>query len=307
MSEAIRTTTTVGPGDQPVEPDWSLGWRYELVRDARGQERSIRVPLTAEEARHPKEGYVMPERTEHETIGDDLADMLRGHYEADPTVAVFRDLVFEWDHPAVKSYAPDIAVVPNVRDRDANRGQFVVADEGTRPSLVIEIVSRNSREEDRVNKVRNYALVGIREYVYIDIRMRRNELVGELVGFRLQDNQYLPILPDEDDALYLESLNVRIGLEGNRIWLEDGQTGEDLLNHLQVRRAWRAEQEARQAAEARAQAEEEARQAAEARAQAEEEARQAAEARAQAEEAARVAAQVRIAELEAQLQRLQQR
>lgn len=100
-----------------------------------------------------------------------------------------------------------------------------------------------------------------------------------LPGFRLHENQYLPILPDEDDALYLESVNLCIGLEGNRVWLEDGQTGEDLLNHLQVRRAWRAEQAARQAAEARS----------------------------QAEEAARVAAQARIAELEAQLQRLQQR
>jgi Uma2 family endonuclease len=292
MSEMSRTMVIAGPGEQSAEPDWSLGWRYELVRDARGQERSIRVPLTPEEARHPKEGYVMPERTEHETISDDLADMLRGHYEADPSIAVFRDLVFEWDHPDVKSYAPDIAVVPNVRNRDANRGQFVVADEGTRPTLVIEIVSRNSREEDRVNKVRNYALVGIREYVYIDVRVRRNELVGEVVGFRLQDNHYLPILPDEDDALYLESVNLRIGLEGNRVWLEDGETGEDLLNDLQVRRAWRAEQEARQVAEVRAQAEEAA--------------RQAAEARAQAEEAARLAAQARIAELEAQLQRLQQ-
>jgi Uma2 family endonuclease len=293
MSEASRTTTINGQGEQPIEPDWSLGWRYELVRDARGQERSIRVPLTPEEARHPKEGYVMPERTEHETISDDLADMLRGHFAAESTIAVFRDLVFEWDHPAVKSYAPDIAVVPDVRDRDINRGQFVVAEEGTRPNLIIEIVSRNSREEDRVNKVRNYALVGVREYVYIDIRMRRNELVSELVGFRLQDNQYLPILPDEDDALYLETVNLRIGLEGNRVWLEDGETGADLLNDLQVRRAWRAEQEARQAAEARAQAEEEA--------------RHAAETRAQAEEAARIAAQARIAELEAQLQRLQQR
>ena len=247
----------------------------------------------------------MPERTEHETMSDDLADMLRGHFTAQPDMAVFRDLVFEWDVAAVKSYAPDIAVVPHVRNRDENRGQFVVAEEGTRPSLAIEIVSRNSREEDRVNKVRNYALVGIQEYVYIDVRLRHGSIVSELAGFRLQDNHYLPILPDEDDALYLETVNLRIGLDGNRVWLEDGTTGEDLLNDLQVRRALRTEQEARQAAEA-------AQQAAEARAQAEEEARQAAEARAQAEEEARrgteeahQAALARIAELEAQLQRKQ--
>lgn len=226
----------------------------------------------------------MPERTEHETMSDDLADMLRGHFAAQLDMAVFRDLVFEWDVPAVKSYAPDIAIVPNVRNRDENRGQFVVAEEGTRPTLIIEIVSRNSREEDRVNKVKNYALVGIQEYVYIDVRLRHGSIVGELAGFRLQDNHYLPLLPDEDDALYLETVNLRIGLDGNRVWLEDGATGEDLLNDLQVRRALRTEQEARQAAEAHAQAEEAARRGA---------------------EEAHQAALARIAELEAQLQRKQ--
>jgi Uma2 family endonuclease len=200
--------------------------------------------------------------------------MLRGHFAAQPDMAVFRDLVFEWDVAAVKSYAPDIAIVPYVRNRDENRGQFIVAEEGTRPVLVIEIVSRSSREEDRVNKVRNYALVGIQEYVYIDVRLRNSNLVGELSGFRLQENHYLPILPDEDDALYLETVNLRIGLAGNRVWLEDSATGEDLLNNLQVRRALRTEQEARQAAEAARQAAEEA----------------------------HLAALARIAELEAQLQ-----
>jgi Uma2 family endonuclease len=274
MSEVIQPSMVAGQGEQTTKVDWSLGWRYELVRDERGRERSIRLPLTPEEARHPKEGYVMPERTEHEGMSDDLADMLRGHFETQPDMAVFRDLVFEWDVAAVKSYAPDIAIVPHVRNRDENRGQFIVAEEGTRPALVIEIVSRSSREEDRVNKVRNYALVGIQEYVYIDVRLRNGNLVGELVGFRLQENHYLPILPDEDDALYLETINLRIGLAGNRVWLEDSATGEDLLNNLQVRRALRTEQEARQAAEAARQAAEEA----------------------------HLAALARIAELEAQLQ-----
>ncbi|MEZ4866746.1 MAG: Uma2 family endonuclease [Caldilineaceae bacterium] len=278
MSRTTQTAVVDAQATKAAEPDWSLGWRYELVRDAHGQERSTRVPLTPEEARHPQEGYVMPERTDHETIGDDLADMLRGHFAEQLDVAIFRNLVFEWDRPEVKSYAPDVAVVPQVKDRDANRGHFVVAEEGTRPSLAIEIVSRNSREDDRVLKVKDYALVGIQEYVYIDIRTRRGATVGEVTGFRLDGAQYLPILPDEDDAIYLESIQLRMGLDGSRVWLEDGATGEDLLNNLQVRRAWRAEQEARQAAETRA----------------------------QAEEAARQAAEARIAELEAQLQRLQQ-
>jgi len=243
---------------QPDQQDWSLGWRYETVRMANGRDTQVRVPLTEEEARHPQEGYVMPERTEHDRLSDDLCDMLRAYYEMHPNVAVFRNLVFTWDHPAVKPCAPDVVVVPNIRERDADRTQFVVADEGTRPSLAIEIVSRSSRADDRVEKVRDYALAGVQEYVYIDHTVRRGNHFWELAGFRLQGNQYLPILPDEDGALYLESVNLRIGLENGRLWLEDAATREDLLTNLQVRQALRAaeqraaeEAQARQTAEAR--------------------------------------------------------
>lgn len=76
-----------------------------------------------------------------------------------------------------------------------------------------------------------------------------------------------------------------IGLAGDRVWLEDSATGENLLTNLQAQRALRAEKAARNAAE---------------------EARQAAEVRAMAEEAARQVAEARIAELEAKLQLQQQ-
>jgi hypothetical protein len=100
------------------------------------------------------------------------------------------------------------------------------------------------------------------------------------------------MVTDEDGALYLETLNCRIGLEGDRVWLEDSTTGENLLTNLQAQRALGEEKVARQAAEARAAAEEEA--------------RQAAEAQAKAEAAARQAAEARIAELEAKVRLLEQ-
>jgi len=297
MSNSETFPSSVAPITQIAEPDWSLGWRYETVVAANGRTEQLRIPLTPEEARHPQEGYVMPERTEHDRVSDDLCDMLRAHHERRPDVAVFRNLVFEWDHPAVKSYAPDVAVVANLRDPAADRTQFVVADEGTRPMLVIEIVSRGSRADDRVGKVRDYALVGIQEYVYIDHTVRRTQHLWELAGFRGQDNQFLPILPDEDGALYLESVNLRIGVTDGRVWLEDAETSEDLLTNLEAREALRV-------AEARANVEAEARLAAEARASAEAEARLAAETHAAAEVEARLAAELRLAQLEAQLRAL---
>lgn len=240
MSTAEQRSESLASINPTEGQDWSLGWRYETVRMANGRETQTRIPLTVEEARHPQEGYVMPERTEHDRISDDLCDMLRAYYEPTLDVAVFRNLVFTWDHPTVKPLAPDVAVVPHVQARDADRRQFVVADEGTRPLLVIEIVSRSSRGDDRVEKVRDYALAGVQEYVYIDHSVRRGQHVWELAGFRLQGSQYLPILPDEDGALYLETTNLRIGLDGERLWLEDAATGQDLLTNLQARQALRS-------------------------------------------------------------------
>lgn len=264
MSQTEQLLEQSGTVTKPAEPDWSLGWRYEISYKPNGEQTAVRIPLTPEEARHPKEGYVIPERTEHDIISDDLSDMLRIHLDNEPETAVFRNLVFAWDLPEIGSYAADIAVVPQVCDRHANRGQCDVTEEGTRPSLAIEIVSPTSRQDDRVRKVQDYERLGIDEYVYIDIRTRRGKPVGEIAGYRLQQNRYVPMVTDEDGALYLETINCRIGVEEDRVWLEDSTTGENLLTNLQAQRALGEERVARQAAESRAAAEEEAHQAAEA-------------------------------------------
>jgi hypothetical protein len=71
MSRSAKTVNTIEPLIDLAQ-DWSLGWRYETVALANGRTHQRRVPLTAEEARHPEEGYVMPERTEHNHFSDDL-------------------------------------------------------------------------------------------------------------------------------------------------------------------------------------------------------------------------------------------
>lgn len=290
LTTSLREESTL---PNAVAPDWSLGWRYERVHRADGREEEVRIPLTPAEALHPQEGYVMPVRTLHDRLADNLCDMLRPHCEKVPDVAVFHDLVFTWDHPAVGDYAPDVAVVPSVRDRDADRGSFDVTTEGTRPTLIIEVVSPKTRATDRVKKVKDYALVGIQEYIYIDHTTRRGKKIWEIVGFRLDGDHYLPMLPDEDGAYFCETVGLRIGLEEGRVWLEDISTGQELLTNQQVRAALDAEAERANAETERANAEAE-------RANAEAE-------RANAEAAARKAAEARAAELEAIVAALQQK
>lgn len=308
------------------EPNWDLGWRYETVRTASGKEEVITVPLTPDEALHPEEGYIMPMNTDHARITQELHEMLGAYYHNHPTVTVFDDLVFKWDHAEIRSFSPDIAIVPHVRNPAATRGEFRVAEEGTRPLLVIEVVSPQSRHGDRVIKVRDYPQVGVQEYIYIDHWERRGQSIWEIAGFRLAGDRYLPIIPDEDGAIYCETINLRIGIEDGKVWIEDGNTGKELLTHQKTQEALQAEAEARLAAQEQAQAEVAARLAAEEQAQAEAAARQAAEEQAQAEAVARQAEAIarqaaeeqaqaetaarrtleaRLAELEAQMRRLQ--
>lgn len=288
-----RSTQEVIVGASPLQankPDWERGWRYERMQMADGKEELVRIPLTDEEILHPEEGYIMPERTYHELICDDLGDMLKVRYEEQTDMAIFHDLIFEWDQSGIGPYAPDIAIVPNVRNRDADRGRFLVTEEGTRPLLIIEVVSPSTRENDRVKKVKHYARVGVQEYIYIDHWTRKGQEIWEIVGYRLDEGQYVPMLPDEDGALYCRAVGLRIGVENGKVWVEDAETGEDLLTNLAAQRALRAAEVARRDAETKAVAEAEARQAAEVRADAEAKARRSAEAR--------------IAELEAQVRAL---
>lgn len=248
-----------------AQMDWTYGWRYEEVRNPDGTLQTRRIPLTPEEALHPKEDYVMSERTSHTLIATELRNMLRVWSLQHPEMTVFSNLIFEWDHSEIGDYAPDIAVVPNVREPEADRGKFVVASEGTRPCLVIEVVSPSTQRADKVDKLRDYAQLGIREYIYIHHRTTRRGLISEIVGHRLNDGNYQVIPIDEDGAVYCETLSLRLGITNGSVWIEDAVTGREFLDHMETNRAFFAAEERAVAAEQRAAEESEARRLAETR------------------------------------------
>ncbi len=231
--------------------NWELGWRDEEVTTADGEVKMRAVPLTPAEARHPQEGYIIPERTSHTDMAVELRNMLRAWATHHAEMTVFHDLIFEWGHPEIGNYAPDIAVVPNVQDPETDRGIFQVAQEGVRPVFVIEVVSPKTRKTDKINKVRDYALLGIQEYVYIDVRKTRREIVSEIVGYRLRDGAYEQMPVDEDGAVYCETLAVRIGVHNATVWVEDATTGKDLLSYLEIAQAYTVAEDRAAAAENR--------------------------------------------------------
>lgn len=210
------------------------GWRTETITKLDGSTASIKVPLTSAEFVHPQEGYHLPNSTFHDSAVGDAKDMLTRRYASDPETAVFRDLLIKWDIANLDDHSPDVYVVFGVRNKEQNRTQFVVAEEGVCPSLIIEVVSPRYRKEDREIKVKEYAQAKVQEYVIVDRRTQRGQVIEEVLGYRLVDGQYLPLTPDDDGRILSETVGLWIGLYDGRVVMEDAQTGKRLLTSREL-------------------------------------------------------------------------
>ncbi len=205
------------------------GWRYVEEVQPDGTTKNIRVPLTSMEFLHPQEGYHLPNSTFHEDVIIDARDMLTRRYGKDPTVAIFSDLLILWDMPDLDRHCPDLFVVVGINNKQQYRTSFVVADEGVRPAFAMEVVSPRYRKEDRQIKVWEYEQAGIQEYVIIDRRTQRGQVIDEVLGYRLVAGRYLSLIPDDDGRIPCETIGLWVSMQDGRLLLEDMQTAERLL------------------------------------------------------------------------------
>lgn len=224
------------------------GWRIETVVEPDGTMTTLQVPLTIEEFLHPQEGYYLPNSTFHDNARSNTRDILTRRYANDPATAVFSDLILKWDIPNLKDNCPDVCVVFGISNKEKNRTSLKVVKEGVRPSLIIEVVSPYYRKADREIKVKQYAQAKVQEYVIIDQRTQRGQLIDEVLGYRLVEGYYLPVSPDEDGRILCQTVGLWISLKDGQVVMHDAQTGERLLNSLELhQKATEAENRATQA------------------------------------------------------------
>ena len=291
------------PPPESFATRFPYGWRYVMKPSLNGADNYDQIPLTLADLQNPQLGDQVPQRHAHSQPLVDLVSSLKTYYAKDPSIGVFTDLIMDWGILGLSGAAPDIAIIPNLkRHKEADRGTFKVVDEGTRPSLVMEVMSPGSPGDD-TNKVTLYAQAGIAEYLLLKPDLTHELPRYELSGYRLESGVYQPLVPDARGRLLSRTLQLGFEVidQGRQVRVTDVRTGRPLLTPIE-------EAAARLAAEARAQAETEARaqtEAArvqtEAARQQEQAARLAAEARAQAEAEARVRLEKRLQELEALL------
>jgi len=103
---------------------------------------------------------------------------------------------------------PDFFVVLGGVDGTKDRKRWVVWHEGGRyPDVIIEITSPSTKSKDTEDNLLLYSKVfRTREYYWYD------EEAGELAGYRLEGDEYVPIVPSARGWLWSEVLGVWLGV-----------------------------------------------------------------------------------------------
>jgi len=166
----------------------------------------------------------------------DLLVALEERYSAHPDVYVAGDLFLYYKQGDPRSVVcPDVFLVFGVPR--GNRRIYKLWEEGRVPSLVIEVTSLSTREEDLGLKKERYARLGVKEYFLHD--PFAEYLAPSLQGFRLLGGRYRPIAPAADGSLPSAVTGLVLRTEGEALRLFDTATGERLQTIEEIRDARR--------------------------------------------------------------------
>jgi Uma2 family endonuclease len=116
--------------------------------------------------------------------------------------------------------APDVMVIFGVAP--GGRDSYKLWEEGQAPSVVFEMTSKGTQQEDQAIKRHLYAQIGVEEYWLFD--PKGEWLESPLMGFRLVQNEYVPIAD-----LRSEVLGLQLAVEGKLIAFTELATGRRLL------------------------------------------------------------------------------
>jgi Uma2 family endonuclease len=170
------------------------------------------------------DGEPMAETDVHIQLMIDLRLTLKTFFRAAPDVYIASNLfIYYAEGDLGKRVAPDVFVVRGV-NREPRR-IYKLWEEGCAPQVVIELSSRKTWREDLYTKWQMYARLGVREYFIFDPEY--DYLPEPLVGWRLADEQYLPI-EVTDGRARSEELGLELVDTGQTLRLYNPQTEQFL-------------------------------------------------------------------------------
>jgi colicin import membrane protein len=245
--------------DEELDP-FRYGWRDVLVPRPDGGLDHRQLPLTLADVLHPQEGDHHALTRAHILDCMYLLAVVSARVAHERHILVLSDTGVYWDHPELEHHSPDISVIPGVRRREGDWRSFHVAKEGTRPSLIIEVVSPNTRQNDVVRRVTEYALAQVARYVIVDVSAPAQKRQIAFIDYRLgSDAGYQRQPLDASGRVWLDrpiglwlgkAFNPEIG--GERLALFDPDTGDEIGDYQRVSEALARSERARAEAETKA-------------------------------------------------------
>lgn len=183
----------------------------------------------------------MAETQTHAQDMMDLIQSLQDHYEADPEVYVWGNLLLFYEEgDRRKHVSPDVFVVFGV-PKQPPRPNYLIWDEGKGPDVVMEITSKTTKAEDQNKKLVLYRdVMKVPEYFQFD--PTEDYLKPPMQGFRLVEGAYLPIMPVAG-RLPSALLGLHLERDGVELRLFDPATGRRLPTPRERAAEARAENE----------------------------------------------------------------
>jgi Uma2 family endonuclease len=166
--------------------------------------------------------------------------------QREPEVYVGADMLLYYVEGNPRKFVvPDVFATLGVPRGE--RRIYKLWEEGRPPSLIVEVTSDSTRNEDISRKKTLYEQIGVEEYFLYD--PLQDYLHPPLQGFRLVDGRYQPIPAGADGAVLSQTTGVTLRIEERGIRAVDTGTGEPILSNEEVRAAHQAAKERARAAE----------------------------------------------------------
>lgn len=202
------------------------------------------VPVVQSEIFYPSaDGEPVAETYDHFYALLTTLEVLKQHLaQTQATVLGNQFLYYAQGYPKLR-VAPYVMVIFDVTP--GGRDNYKIWEEGQVPSVVFEMTSFSTKDQDQIFKKTLYEQLGVKEYWLFDPKSEWQE--EQLRGYRLRGELYEPI----SDARS-EPLKLRLQVEGRLIGFYREDTGEKLLIPDELAQALRQETLARQEAEERA-------------------------------------------------------
>jgi colicin import membrane protein len=253
----------VKPASLPQEDPYRYGFRDEYIVQADGTSKFVQTPLTPEDFLHPHEGDHFVEGSMHDLLRGYLRDVFRVRVQNNPAALVLSNTGIYWDDPKLEHHAPDVAVIFGIARPRPHWPSFHIAKEGTRPSLMVELVSPLYRKADVVDKFKEYHQARVPHYVIFD--RQHDDDPWTIKAYLRNPQRYVPQPLEDDGRYWLEELNLWLAVDGQNIRCFDGDTNEEIGDYAAVTRRVQQMRDLANAESVRAEAEKARADAAEAR------------------------------------------